>query len=161
MSEISPPAPSEPAEQLLLYQSVHDRIGYPLMWRVCGLSIFTWFTAAVLGVLSSSKMAALRFRAENSHRFPTTTTGWYYYHKSKNNYVIHAGITQGLKSAFKFPPMITSILFFENAVDQYRGKKDLLSSVIGSLSTACLFSLRSWSSNMKIPCDFQILTSWA
>ncbi|KAL9579547.1 MAG: hypothetical protein Q9212_005047 [Teloschistes hypoglaucus] len=88
-------------------------------------------------------MAALRFRAENSHRIPTTTRGWYFYHKSKHYYVMYAAMTEGLKMGFMFPPVILSLLYFERTVDLLRGRQDFLSTVIGSLSTAGLFSLKN------------------
>lgn len=161
MSADLPNAPSEPAEHVFRpHEGLDDRLGLPLAFRAFALSVTTFCSGLVLGVLHTSKMAALRFRAENSHRFPTTTRGWYFYHKSKNYYVMYAGITEGVKTGFRFPPMIMSILFFENAVDKLRGRQDFLSTVIGSLSTAGLFSLKSWPSSMKATCEYQILTSW-
>lgn len=159
MSEDLPSAPPEPAEHLSLsYEPLDNRIPFAL--RSQALLATSFASGLILGMAHTSRMAALRFRAENSHRFPTTTRGWYFYHKSKHYYVMYTGITQGVKMGFRFPPIIMSILFFENAVDKLRGRQDFLSTVIGSLSTAGLFSLKSWFPSVKATCEYQVLTSW-
>ncbi|KAJ7095164.1 hypothetical protein B0H15DRAFT_775511 [Mycena belliarum] len=47
---------------------------------------------AVVGVSRGTRLASLRFLAENAHRTPTTQKGWYYYHKTKNYRVILGGL---------------------------------------------------------------------
>ncbi|KAL8701720.1 MAG: hypothetical protein Q9201_004752 [Fulgogasparrea decipioides] len=87
-------------------------------------------------------MTALRFRAENSHRFPTTSTGWYLYHKSKNYNVMYASMKEGAKLGLRLPGWALGFIFIEDAIDNRRGTKDFLSTVIAGLTLSGLFSLR-------------------
>ncbi|KAJ7117387.1 hypothetical protein C8R43DRAFT_902050 [Mycena crocata] len=48
----------------------------------------------VIGVNRGSRLASLRFLAENAHRTPTTQKGWYLYHKTKN-YRVMLGALRG------------------------------------------------------------------
>ncbi|KAA8574705.1 hypothetical protein EYC84_003955 [Monilinia fructicola] len=65
-----------------------------------------------LGISHGSQTAGLRFRAENAHRLPTSPTGWYLYHKT-----------------------------IEDMCDRWRGRKDVVNTVVASLSVAGGFSL--------------------
>ena len=88
-------------------------------------------------------MAGMRFRAEHAHIFPTTTTGWYFYHKSKNYNAMFGAI----KEAFKMGPKVAfwagSFLAIEEAVDRWRGATDFVSSIMAGTSVAGAFS--AWS----------------
>lgn len=88
-------------------------------------------------------MAGMRFRAEHAHIFPTTTTGWYLYHKSKNYHVMLGGLKEGFKMGSKVSFWAGSFMWIEEAVDRIRGSKDFVSSVVAGLSTAGAFS--AWS----------------
>ena len=88
-------------------------------------------------------MAGLRFRAENAHRLPNDTTGWYFYHKAKNYQAMYGGVKEGLKMGFKLGGLVTTFVVAEEALDKYREESDFLSSVTAGLGTAGLFSL--WS----------------
>ncbi|KAM0753039.1 hypothetical protein T439DRAFT_378779 [Meredithblackwellia eburnea MCA 4105] len=57
-----------------------------------------WILGFVSGLLTSSKLAARQFLAENAHRLPTTVQGWYFYQKTKNYRVIYSGLVGGLKT---------------------------------------------------------------
>lgn len=96
-----------------------------------------------MGMAHGSKTTALRFRAENAHRQPTTATGWYLYHKSKNYNVMYGGITQGLKTAGRFGAFVGGFFTVEEAVDRLRGTKDFVSTVVAGLGIAGAFSV--WS----------------
>jgi hypothetical protein len=96
-------------------------------------------------------MAGLRFRAENSHRLPHDTTGWYLYHKSKNYHIMFGGVKEGIKMAAKLGFWVGAFFAIEEAVDQWgnrwewrRGKRDALSTTIAGLSVAGVFSIWSW-----------------
>lgn len=52
----------------------------------------------VSGLLTSSRLSARQFLAENAHRLPTTVQGWYFYQKTKNYRVMYGGILGGLKT---------------------------------------------------------------
>ena len=59
--------------------------------------VFLLSTGFGLGAVQGGKMAGLRFRAENAHRLPNDTTGWYFYHKAKNYQAMYGGVKEGLK----------------------------------------------------------------
>ena len=88
-------------------------------------------------------MAGLRFRAENSHRFPTSATGWYLYHKSKNYHKMLGGLKEGFRMGGKVAFWGGSFFAFEELIDSARGTKDFASTVVAGLSVAGGFSL--WS----------------
>lgn len=98
-----------------------------------------------LGVAHGSKTAALRFRAENSHRFPTTSTGWYQYHKSKNYVCMFEGLKPGFKLGARLSTWAACFLYVEEAVDDARNKRDFLSTVVASLTVSGVFSVKSQS----------------
>ncbi|KAI6117642.1 hypothetical protein EV401DRAFT_1968440 [Pisolithus croceorrhizus] len=55
----------------------------------------------VVGAVRGSRMAALRFLAENAHRPPTTIRGWYLYNKTKNYRRMAAGLKHGGADALR------------------------------------------------------------
>jgi hypothetical protein len=96
-----------------------------------------------LGAAHGGKTAQLRFRAEHAHKMPTTTTDWYFYHRSKNYHAAYGGLKEGFKMGSKLSFWAVSMIWLEHTVDRYRGKSDLLSTVIASLTVSGGFSL--WS----------------
>ena len=88
-------------------------------------------------------MAGMRFRAENSHRFPKSATGWYLYHKTKNYKIAFNSVKEGVKMGAKVSLWATSFLAVEEIVDLERGSKDFVSTAVAGLSVAGLFS--AWS----------------
>ena len=122
-----------------------SRLSVPFYIRLPVATFGAFVVGAGLGVSLGGKTAGMRFRAENAHRFPTTPTGWYLYHKSKN-YNIMLG---GIKEAFKVGPKIGfwagSFFLAEEAVDRWRGKKDFLSTVVAGMTIAAGFSGQPWS----------------
>lgn len=109
------------------------------------LSICGGFTGGlVLGVVYGSKTAALRFRAENAHRLPTTPTGWYQYHKSKHYNVAFEGLKTGARMGLRLPGWVVGFVFLEDSVDRLRGRIDAFSTVVAGLTLSGIFSLKSW-----------------
>lgn len=106
--------------QSTLAPSPH-RLGMPFDRRLL-LATFTSFSCgSALGYLNTSRLASLRFRAENAHRLPISNPGWYLYHKSKNYYKLKYGITAGIRSGF-YLAFWTSIFFIvEESMDVFRG----------------------------------------
>lgn len=94
-------------------------------------------------------MAGLRFRAEHAHKLPTTTTGWYLYHKSKNYHVAYGGIREGFRMGFKVCVWTTAMFAIEQMFDTYRGTADLLNTVTSCVTVAGAFSL--WSTTIILP----------
>lgn len=122
-----------------------NRLSTPFFIRFPAATAGAFLTGAVLGVSHGGKTAGMRFRAENSHRFPTTSTGWYLYHKSKNYHIMLGGIKEGLKMGSKIGFWAGSFFIVEEAVDEWRGQKDFLSTVIAGMSIAAAFSGQPWS----------------
>ena len=116
------------------------RLSIPFHFRFPAAAAGAFLTGLSLGLSHGSKSAGLRFRAENSHRFPTTATGWYLYHKSKNYHMMLGGIKEGVKMGAKVASWGGGFFLVEEAVDRMRGKKDFLSTVLAGLSIAGGFS---------------------
>ena len=131
------------------YKSQHDRfenrLAIPFYIRFPAATVGAFLVGAALGVSHGGKTAGMRFRAENSHRFPTSTTGWYLYHKSKNYNVMLGGIKEGVKMGSKIAFWGGSFFIVEEAVDRWRGKKGFLSTVVAGMAIAAGFSAQPWS----------------
>lgn len=96
-----------------------------------------------LGGAHGGRAAQLRFRAEHAHRMPTRTTDWYFYHRSKNYHAIYGGLREGLRMGSRLGFWAFAMIWLEHTVDRYRGRADLVSTIIASLSVSGAFSL--WS----------------
>lgn len=114
--------------------------------RISTAAVASFAAGATLGIFQGSKTAGLRFRAEHAHKLPTTSTGWFMYHKSKNYVTAAGGVREGLRMGFKVSAWTTAMLLVENMYDQQRQHKDLISTVMASLTVAGAFSLWSKSS---------------
>ena len=128
-----------------LVPAYENRLSIPFYIRFPAATAGAFITGAALGVSHGGKTAGMRFRAANSHRFPTTSTGWYLYHKSKNYHVMLGGIKEGLKMGSKIGFWAGSFFIVEEAVDQWRGTKDFLSTVVAGMTIAAGFSAQPWS----------------
>ena len=121
-----------------------------------------------LGLAHGANETGLRFRAENAHRLPTTQTGWYLYHKSKNYVAMLGGIKEGFRMAGRLGVWTLVFAGCEESVDRARfaaarfwtgrvrgmaglgldedeapevkSSKDFVSTVCAGLGTAGLFS---------------------
>ena len=120
-----------------------ERLSLRFGERVVFGGIVSFLGGASLGIAHGGKMAGMRFRAEHAHIFPSTTTGWYFYHKSKNHNVVLGAVKAGLKMGTRVAFWTTSFLVAEEAVDHWRGRIDFLSSVIAGLCVSGGFS--AWS----------------
>jgi hypothetical protein len=122
--ELSPPVPSPSESTHIPYPKPspsHNRLGLPFDQRLL-LSTFTAFTCGTfLGYTTTSRLAALRFRAENAHRLPASQPGWYLYHKSKNYYKWRHGILAGLRSGAYLAAWSSVFFVIEESMDVFRG----------------------------------------
>jgi hypothetical protein len=99
------------------------------------------FTGVILGGAHGAQMSSLRFRAENTHRLPTSTKGWYLYHKTKNYHMMYYGLQEGCRTGLRLATWTGAYFTVEAAVDRLRGeRKDFMSSVVAGLSVAGAFS---------------------
>lgn len=122
-----------------------NRLAIPFKFRFPAATAIALFTGASLGISHGGKTAGMRFRAENAHRFPTTPSGWYLYHKSKNYHMMLGGLKEGLKMGPKIGFWAGSFFIAEEAVDRWRGTKDFLSTVVAGMTIAAGFSGQPWS----------------
>jgi hypothetical protein len=130
------------AEQIRLLR-IDCRFSLPFGMRLPLATSMSFVAGMALGLSHGSQTAGLRFRAENAHRLPSTPTGWYLYHKSKNYHMALGGVKEGLKMGAKVSFWTAGFFSIEEMFDRYRGTKDFLNTVIASLSVAGGFSL--WS----------------
>lgn len=126
-----------------------SRLSIPPLVRIPAAALTSFGVGMTLGLAHGSTMAGLRFRAEHAHRLPTTTTGWYLYHKTKNYHLAYGGLKEGFKVGARLSVLSTAMFCAENLFDVYRGTKDLFSTVVASLAVAGGFSL--WSMPPSIP----------
>ncbi len=130
------------AEQIRLLRN-DSRMSLPFGMRLPLATTLSFVSGMALGISHGSRTAGLRFRAENAHRLPTTPTGWYLYHKSKNYHMALGGVKEGMKMGAKVSFWTAGFFSIEEMFDRYRGTKDFVNTVIASLSIAGGFSL--WS----------------
>lgn len=146
--------PSRPngAESTTLYKILHwdkffeseapPRLGMEVGQRLPLATTSAFSAGLAIGATHGSKKAAYRFRAENAHRFPTTPTGWFQYHKTKNYISIVGGVKEGMKMGFKLGAGALAFCLFEETVDYARhDQRDFISTVTAGLSFSGIYSL--------------------
>jgi hypothetical protein len=139
-----------------------SRLGMTFPARLAVCSTVSLLAGGALGLAKGSQESGLRFRAENSHRFPSTQTGWYLYHKSKNYHMALGGVFEGAKMAAWVGIWVGVFMAMEESVDRGRagvvaasrrlrgnqegdfrkiveGQRDFGSSVLAGLGTAGAF----------------------
>ncbi|KAL2840461.1 hypothetical protein BJX68DRAFT_186321 [Aspergillus pseudodeflectus] len=118
------------------------RLGMEVGQRLPLTALSAFSAGMAIGSYYGSKTASYRFRAENAHRFPTTSTGWFQYHKTKNYVAIVGGVKNGMKLGFKLGAGALAFCLFEETVDYARhDKRDFLSTVTAGLSFSGIYSL--------------------
>ncbi|KAJ5551541.1 hypothetical protein N7535_000515 [Penicillium sp. DV-2018c] len=118
------------------------RLGLEVGKRLPYATMSAFSTGLAMGYYHGSKKAGLVFRAENAHRFPTTSTGWFQYHKTKNYVSIVGGVKDGMKLGFKLGAGALVFCLFEETVDYARhDERDFLSTVTAGLSFSGIYSL--------------------
>ncbi|KAI9728312.1 MAG: hypothetical protein M1834_007716 [Cirrosporium novae-zelandiae] len=132
-----------------------SRLGLPFPSRLLMGAGAAFIGGLSFGIPHGSARAAYRFRAENAHRMPTSTTGWYLYHKSKNYHAMLGGVKEGFKFGMRLAPWAAGFFIVEEVVDNGRGgNRDVLSTVIAGLTNAGGYSL--WN---KLPVSAAALTA--
>jgi hypothetical protein len=118
------------------------RLGIDVERRLPYTAISAFSVGLGVGSNHGAKKAAYQFRAENAHRFPTTSTGWFQYHKSKNYKSIVGGVFDGAKLGTKLGLGAMAFCLFEETVDCARhDRRDFISTVIAGLSFSGICSL--------------------
>ncbi|KAJ4286629.1 hypothetical protein N0V88_007918 [Collariella sp. IMI 366227] len=117
------------------------RLSLPSFIRIPLASTMSFMAGFTLGSARGGKSAGLQFRAEHAHKLPTSTTGWYLYHKSKNYQVAYSGVREGLKMGCKVSIWTTAMVGIELMFDSYRQTSDFLNTVTSCVTVAGAFSL--------------------
>jgi hypothetical protein len=134
-------------EEAMRQLKIDSRFSQPFGVRLPLATSLSFLVGMGLGLSHGSQVAGLRFRAENAHRLPTSPTGWYLYHKSKNYQMAFGGVKEGFKMGAKVSFWTAGFFYIEDVFDRYRGTKDFINTVIASLSVAGAFSL--WSMHLQ------------
>ncbi len=137
-----PPSTHPQPPQLLEFEP-YPRLSIPTGARIVAAGASAFTAGMALGLAHGGKMAELRFRAEHAHRMPTSTTGWYLYHKSKNYHRAQGGLREGFRLGSRLGLWTMVAFGLEKAVDHTRGRADFVSTVLASLAATGGFSL--WS----------------
>ncbi|CCX08803.1 Similar to hypothetical protein SS1G_12074 [Sclerotinia sclerotiorum 1980]; acc. no. XP_001587045 [Pyronema omphalodes CBS 100304] len=116
--------------------AVYPRLGLPFALRLPSLSGVSFLVGLFLGGSLGGHKAALQFRAENTHRAPTTTKGWYFYHKTKNYRVMYGGILGGIKMGGNVAAWVAGFTIMEDAVDRLRGRVDAVNTTVAAMGLA-------------------------
>ncbi|KAN0069503.1 hypothetical protein V8E54_012518 [Elaphomyces granulatus] len=118
------------------------RLGIEIQRRLPYTTFAAFTVGMAIGSSHGSKKAAFQFRAENAHRFPTTSVGWFQYHKTKNYKAIVGGVHDGMKLGMKLGTGALAFCLFEETVDYARNdRRDFISTVTAGLSFSGIYSL--------------------
>ncbi|KKK24163.1 hypothetical protein P175DRAFT_0430126 [Aspergillus ochraceoroseus IBT 24754] len=150
--EVEQPSGMHAPESTTLLKIIHwdrffeseapPRLGMEVRRRLPYTTLAAFSVGMAVGSSHGSKTAAYRFRAENAHRFPTTSTGWFQYHKTKNYVSIVGGVKEGMKMGLKLGAGALAFCLFEETVDYARhDRRDFLSTVTAGLSFSGIYSL--------------------
>lgn len=134
------------------------RLGMESGRRIPLTTITAFVAGAAIGASHGKKTAGYRFRAENAHRFPTTSNGWFQYHKSKSYTTIVGAVKEGAKMGFKLGGGALAFCLFEETVDYARNdRRDFLSSVMAGLSFSGIYSLLGlWTNALSDACGVML-----
>ncbi|KAL8372442.1 hypothetical protein RB595_001985 [Gaeumannomyces hyphopodioides] len=119
----------------------NSRLSTPSFVRIPAAAAASFGVGMTLGIMHGSKMRGLRFRAEHAHKLPSSTTGWYLYHRSKNYHMAFGGIKEGLRMGGRICFWTTAMFAIEDMFDGYRGSMDGINTVMASVAVAGGFSL--------------------
>ena len=155
LQEEASPTLDDPEAQRLpaITGYANERLSIPFIVRAPLLLTSSFIIGFSLGAAHGGPIAAYRYRAENAHRLPTTHTGWYLYHKSKNYHSIIGGVKEGVKLGGVLCGWASIFMCCEEVVDRSRGRlfakgdddvaygqRDAASTVVAAMSTAGIYS---------------------
>ncbi|KAG0091150.1 hypothetical protein BGZ92_001384 [Podila epicladia] len=118
-----------------------NRIGLEPVKRITLITASASFWGFILGGVIGSRQSGMQYLAENAHRLPKTTEGWYFYHKKKNYRMIYGALSKGAVYSAKTGAMVALFEVLEASADFYRGGADLFNSVAAGLASGGIFSV--------------------
>ncbi|KAL7666627.1 Uncharacterized protein ABC855_g285 [[Candida] zeylanoides] len=92
------------------------------------------------GFYEGTRLAALRYLTENSHRLPTRVGGWYFYHKKKNYVMIISGLRQSVLQACRTSAAVAAFFGAEMAVDRVRGTVDFANTTAAAVASGAVLA---------------------
>jgi hypothetical protein len=102
------------------------------------------FVGVFIGAVRGSRLASLRFLAENAHRPPKTIRGWYLYNKTKNYKRMAAGLLCGGKDGVKLGMTALVWVGIEDGLGRYGTPIEEVGAGVGTagaFSVVCKFEL--------------------
>ena len=119
----------------------NPRLSLPFLARLLVLGGSGFAVGGALGAVQGGRRAAQVFRAENTHRVPTTMRGWYFYRRTKNYRALYGGMVGGARLGGRVAAWVSLFAVFEHAVDRLRRRVDALGSVVAGLGLSGCFAL--------------------
>ncbi len=116
----------------------NERLSLPPVVRIPLLMTCAGTAGFLSGLFSGSRKAGLQFLAENSHRLPRTTKGWYFYHKTKNYKVLLGGVKSGFQVGIRIASWAGLYVATEAAIDYIRGTIDFAASFTAAVATGAV-----------------------
>jgi len=95
----------------------------------------------IIGAVRGSRLASLRFLAENAHRPPKTIRGWYLYNKTKNYRRMAAGLKSGGKDAIKLGVTAMVWVGIEDGLERCGSPWVNVKELGAGVGTAAVFSV--------------------
>lgn len=99
------------------------------------------FVGVFIGAVRGSRLASLRFLAENAHRPPKTIRGWYLYNKTKNYKRMAAGLLSGGKDGARLGMTALVWVVIEDGLGRCETPVNDLKEVGAGAGTAGAFSV--------------------
>ncbi|PYH90039.1 hypothetical protein BO71DRAFT_91478 [Aspergillus ellipticus CBS 707.79] len=145
-SETPPRAPQSLFKVLgldkLFESDAPPRLGINVEDRLSYTTTSAFLAGMLMGFSHGKQLASYQFRAENAHRFPTSTQGWFQYHKTKNYVSLLGGMKEGTRMGMKLGIGASVFCLLEETVDYARhDQRDFLSTVTAGLSLSGIYSL--------------------
>ena len=96
----------------------------------------------VLGTVQGTRLASLQYTAEQSHKRPSSKTGWFLYHRRKNYFAFLKGIRMhGLPMGARFGSVCGLLFAGDVLLDMYRHRISVWHSMVSGCGTALIFSV--------------------
>lgn len=99
-----------------------ERLGMHPFVRFLLLSGVSFMGGFAMGAAHGSRVARLRYTAENAHHTPVSQAGWYLYQKSRNYHGILGGAKEGVKVGLGFAGWAAMFVVLEEGLDRARAK---------------------------------------